>query len=127
MTFDSSNRESIERMGDDQINSEVRIAMGEGCIKPCYVFDLMDETFERMLKYAEGIRKRDEVLHRVHDYLGEVIRDSLVSDTPRASDLADDVFDVMGKADRPKRNCELYNDFTSAYEAFVRQSKKWLR
>jgi len=124
MTFDSSNRDRIERMSNDNINSEVRIAMGEGCIKPCGVFDLVDETLDRMLKYAEEIRKRDEVLRRVHDYLGELIRDSLVSDTPRASDLADDVFDVMGKTDRPKRNCEIYHDFNSAYEAFVRQSKK---
>ena len=36
-----------------------------------------------------------DVLNRVHDYLGELIRDSLVEDTPRASDLADDVWDVI--------------------------------
>lgn len=36
-----------------------------------------------------------EVLNRVHDYLGELIRDNLVEDTPRASDLADDVYDAI--------------------------------
>lgn len=36
-----------------------------------------------------------DVLQRVHDYLGELIRDNLVEDTPRASDLADDVWDVL--------------------------------
>ena len=59
MTFDSSNRESIERMGNAQIDSEVRIAMGEGCIKPCHVFDLVDETLDRMMRYADEIRRRD--------------------------------------------------------------------
>lgn len=42
-------------------------------------------------------RRVDKVLHRVHDYLGEIIKEDLVEDTPTASDLADDVFEVMSK------------------------------
>ena len=34
------------------------------------------------------------VFKRVEDYLGELIRDNLVEDTPRASDLADDCWDA---------------------------------
>jgi hypothetical protein len=37
------------------------------------------------------------VLIKVHDYLGELIRDNLVEDTPKASDLADDVWDILHK------------------------------
>lgn len=40
-------------------------------------------------------RAMREVLNRVHDYLGELIRDNLVEDAPRASDLADDVYDAI--------------------------------
>lgn len=39
--------------------------------------------------------KEKGVLIKVHDYLGELIRDNLVEDTPKASDLADDVWDIL--------------------------------
>ncbi len=39
-------------------------------------------------------RTRD-VLRKVDDYLEELIRDNLVEDTPRASDLADEVYEVL--------------------------------
>jgi hypothetical protein len=41
--------------------------------------------------------KEKGVLIKVHDYLGELIRDNLVEDTPKASDLADDVWDILHK------------------------------
>lgn len=41
--------------------------------------------------------KEKGVLIKVHDYLGEIIRDNLVEDTPKASDLADDVWDILHK------------------------------
>lgn len=41
--------------------------------------------------------KEKDVLIKVHDYLGELIRDNLVEDTPKASDLADDVWDILHK------------------------------
>ena len=43
-------------------------------------------------------------MKKVHDYLGELIRDTLVEDTPRASDLADDVYDLLHT---PPRNSEV--------------------
>ena len=39
------------------------------------------------------------IFSRVHDFLGEIIRDGLIEDTPRASDLADDVWDVLRNKD----------------------------
>ena len=41
--------------------------------------------------------KEKGVLIKVHDYLGELIKDNLVEDTPKASDLADDVWDILHK------------------------------
>lgn len=41
--------------------------------------------------------KENGVLIKVHDYLGELLRDNLVEDTPKASDLADDVWDILHK------------------------------
>ena len=41
--------------------------------------------------------KEKGVLIKVHGYLGELIRDNLVEDTPKASDLADDVWDILHK------------------------------
>ena len=41
------------------------------------------------------------VFKRVEDYLGELIRDNLVDDTPRASDLADDCWDARHGGMKP--------------------------
>ena len=93
MTFDSGNRENFENhTTNEAIISQIRVAMGEGCIKPCHVFDLVDEALDRL-------KKQEELLKHVHDYLGELIKDSLVEDTPKASDLADDVWDSIHKGD----------------------------
>ena len=92
MTFDSSNRETNESATYESIELQIRTAMKEGCIRPCHVFDLVDEVLDRL-------NKQRQLLSRVHDYLGELIRDNLVEDTPRASDLADDLWDAIHKGD----------------------------
>lgn len=98
MTFNSSNREEYENnLTTESLMSQIRLAMSQGCIRPCHVFDLVDEALDRL-------KKQDELLEKVHDYLGELIKDSLVKDTPRASDLADDVWDAVHKGDDKWRN-----------------------
>lgn len=93
MTFDSSNREELENgTTTESLTEQIRLAMGEGCISPCRVFDMVDEALDRL-------KKQEKLLKRVHDYLGELIKDSLVEDTPKASDLADDVWDAIHKGD----------------------------
>ena len=93
MTFDSSNREMLENETTmESLTNQIRVAMGEGCISPCRVYDMVDEALDRL-------KKQEELLKRVHDYLGELIKDSLVEDTPKASDLADDVWDAIHKGD----------------------------
>ena len=93
MTFDSSNREEFEnKTTTESIVSQIRLAMSQGCVHPCHVFDLVDEALDRL-------NKQRKVLNRIHDYLGELIRDNLVEDTPRASDLADDVWDAIHRGD----------------------------
>lgn len=51
MTFKSSNTESIESMADTELLKEIRIAMGEGCIRPSRVFDMIDELIDRFCEY----------------------------------------------------------------------------
>ena len=93
MTFDSSNREIMENnTTNESLVRQIREAMGEGCIRPCGVYDMVDEALDRL-------QKQNRLLVRIHDYLGALIRDSLVEDTPRASDLADDVWDAIHKGD----------------------------
>jgi hypothetical protein len=58
------------------------------------------------------------VLIKVHDYLGELIRDNLVEDTPKASDLADDVWDILHK-----ENVFSNMTFGQAIEAMKRGKK----
>ena len=50
---------------------------------------------EDILLKQDRIAASLEVLYRVHDFIGEIIRDNLIDDTPRASDLADDVWNVL--------------------------------
>ena len=97
MTFDSSNRETYETAKAESLELLIRTAMGEGCIKPCHVFDAVDEVLDRL-------KKQRKLLSRVHDYLGELIRDNLVEDTPRASDLADDVWEAIHIGDEKWKN-----------------------
>ena len=97
MTFDSSNRAAYETKAAKNLEQIIRTAMSEGCIKPSHVFDAVDEVLDRL-------NKQRELLSRVHDYLGELIRDNLVEDTPRASNLADDVWDVIHKGDKAWKN-----------------------
>ena len=93
MTFDSSNREMLENhTTNGSLDAEIRLAMGQGCIRPARVYDMVDEVLYRL-------KKQDDLLDRVHTYLGELIKDSLVEDTPRASDLADDVWDAIHRGD----------------------------
>lgn len=93
MTFDSSNREMLENETTmESLTNQIRVAMGEGCIRPCHVFDMVDEALDRL-------KKQDVLLVKVHDYLGKLIKESLVEDTPRASDLADDVWDSIHRGD----------------------------
>lgn len=61
-----------------------------------YVRELLGRLEEAHKREIEATAaKMREVMNRVHDYLGELIRDNLVEDTPRASDLADDVYDAI--------------------------------
>lgn len=93
MTFDSSNRAAYETETAKNLEQIIRTAMGEGCITPSHVFDAVDEVLDKL-------NKQRKLLSRVHDYLGELIRDNLIEDTPRASDLADDVWDAIHKGDK---------------------------
>ena len=53
MTFDSSNREEFEnKTTTESIVSQIRLAMSQGCVHPCHVFDLVDEALEVFLSEA---------------------------------------------------------------------------
>lgn len=93
MTFDSINRGVLENSTTtESLTEQIRLAMGEGCIRPCRVYDMVDEALDRL-------KKQDVLLVKVHDYLGKLIKESLVEDIPRASDLADDVWDSIHRGD----------------------------
>ena len=91
MTFHSSNSSNYETMPLSGIVEIVRNGMQQGCIRPCHLYDAVDELIDRL-------EKQKELLSKVHDYLGEEIRDNIV-DAPRASDLADDVWDAIHLGD----------------------------
>ena len=48
MTFKSSNTEWVESLPTNRLIQDIRIAMGEGCIKPAHVYDLVDEALQRL-------------------------------------------------------------------------------
>lgn len=88
MTYESDNREKLETSKLESLIGELRTARATGAMHPCRLTDVVDELMCRAAK-------QHELLDRVHDFLGEVIRDSLMDDTPRASDLADDIWDLV--------------------------------
>ena len=50
----SSNKEWIEKTSTQDIIMMIRVAMGEGCIRPAHVYDLVDEALCRLAKH-EGV------------------------------------------------------------------------
>lgn len=69
-----------------------------------YVRGLLDRLEAAHRRECGDMAKMREVMNRVHDYLGELIRDNLVEDTPRASDLADDVYDAIHPQEETRRD-----------------------
>lgn len=57
------------------------------------------------------------VLNKVHDYLGKLVRDNLVKNTPEASDLADDVWDAIHAC--PKGSAADLNSAAAMREALI--------
>ena len=50
----SSNKERYEAASTAEIVSIIRTAMGEGCIRPCHVFDAVDELICRVEALEES-------------------------------------------------------------------------
>ncbi len=48
MTFKSSNSEWVESLSTEKLVEHIRLAMSEGCIKPAHVYDLVDESLQRL-------------------------------------------------------------------------------
>ena len=61
----------------------------------CYHFDPWNNVESEAYKKFDRLTAALGVLERVSRYLGEVIRDNLIEDTSIASELADDVWDVL--------------------------------
>ena len=95
---------------------------------PSYHVTMSWHDFRVMLNRFEAAHKRErgdsakmrEVMKRVHDYLGELIRDNLVDDTPRASDLADDVYDAIHGIHSTAEKSSAVGDCAKLREALVK-------
>ena len=100
MTFDSSNREELENgTTTDSLTEQIRLAMGEGCITPCRVFDMVDEALDRL-------KKQEEVLKEAHDFLRKYVYVNCAADfkSGDARGIADDLWDAIHKGDKEWRN-----------------------
>ena len=47
---ESSNKAEYEALTTGEVIKRIRTAMGEGCIRPCHVYDLVDEALDRLEK-----------------------------------------------------------------------------
>lgn len=59
MTYQSSNTEWIEALPTSKLIEVIRIAMQQGCISPCHVFDAVDEALDRLAKSEASAVKKD--------------------------------------------------------------------
>ena len=93
MTFDSSNREMLENTTTtESLTEQIRTAMEAGCIRPCRVYDMVDETLDRL-------KKQEEVLKKAHDFLRKYINCAADFKTSDARGIADDLWDAIHKGD----------------------------
>lgn len=93
MTFDSSNREMLENETTrEDLTLELRLAMSQGCISPCRVYDMVDEALDRL-------KKQEEVLKKAHDFLRKYA-DCIIDCRPNeARGIAADLWDAIHKGD----------------------------
>jgi len=97
MTFDSSNREMLENETTmESLTNQIRVAMGEGCISPCRVYDMVDEALDRL-------KKQEEVLKKAHDFLRKYVNCTADFKASDARGIADDLWDAIHKGDKEWR------------------------
>ena len=97
MTFDSSNREMLENTTTtESLTEQIRTAMEEGCIRPCRVYDMVDEALDRL-------KKQEEVLKKAHDFLRKYVNCTADFKTSDARGIADDLWDAIHKGDKEWR------------------------
>ena len=93
MTFDSSNREMLENTTTtESLTEQIRTAMEAGCIRPCRVYDRVDEALDRL-------KKQDVLLVKIHDFLRRYVNCSADFKSSDAREIADDVWDAIHRGD----------------------------
>jgi len=75
---------------------QIRVAMGEGCIRPSRVFDMVDEALDRL-------KKQEKALENAHDFLRKYINCSGDFKTEDARGLADELWDAIHVGDEDWR------------------------
>ena len=55
----SSNKEWLESISNNDLEKVIRTAMGEGCIRPSHVYDAVDEALDRLAKIAALVKSID--------------------------------------------------------------------
>lgn len=76
----------------ESLINQIHVAMGEGCIRPCRVFDMVDEALDRL-------KKQEEALKKAHDFLRKYVNCTADFKTSDARGIADDVWDAIHKGD----------------------------
>ena len=55
----SSNKAEYEALSTEEVIKRVRTAMEAGCIRPCHVYDLVDEVLDRLAKIETLVKSID--------------------------------------------------------------------
>ena len=55
----SSHKDEYESLATKEIIKRIRTAMGEGCIRPAHVYDLVDEALDRLAKIEALVKSVD--------------------------------------------------------------------
>lgn len=56
---ESSNKAEYEALTTGEVIKRIRTAMEAGCIRPCHVFDLVDEVLDRLAKVSKLMERVD--------------------------------------------------------------------
>ena len=56
---ESSNKAEYEALTTGEVIKRIRTAMEAGCIRPCHVFDLVDEVLDRLAKIETLVKSID--------------------------------------------------------------------
>ena len=139
----SSNKEWLESETTENLIEIIRTAMGEGCIRPCHVYDAVDEALDRLAKWTDLSRtnkdnsdgaKNGEAVIRTQRFMRDVCVKKSGGNYESEDDMWKEIADnfeviangfaaLIDMVHKPLRNCDVFRTREETDKAYDKYAK----